>query len=91
MANDYHPKYNPDNILGWSELDFAEMEVMLYDTYTKAKTLLPCPQGIMLRYNENERFVESMRRKKKILQEEIEKREKEIEILKEELKKEGGD
>ena len=90
MAN-YHPKFCKENILGWSELDFAEMEVMLYDTYTKAKTLLPCPQGIMLRYQDNVTYIQSMRHKKEILKEEIEKREKEIETLKEELKKEGGD
>lgn len=76
-------KYSPDNILGWSEYDFAVMQEMLLNTFILNNQR--APDFLITNHNDNCVIISNEENKREILQDKIAELEKELEACKKAL------
>lgn len=73
-------KYNPDNVLGWSEYQFAVVEEMLLNTFIRNNQR--APDFLIKNHNNNCVIISHEENKREILESKIAELEKELEACK---------
>lgn len=76
-------KYNPDNVLGWSEYDFAVMQEALLNTFIRNNQC--APDFLIKNHNDNCVIISREENKREILQDKVAELEKELEACKKAL------
>ena len=76
-------KYSPDNILGWSEYDFAVMQEMLLNTFILNNQR--APDFLIKNHKDNWVLINEVENKKAYLEDKVKRLEEELEACKKAL------